>query len=71
MKIKSIKSQHGRNFTAIYECEHCGNEESGYGYDDNHFHSSVIPKEICKKCGKCADEKYRPLDTKYPDGVQV
>lgn len=26
MKIKEIKSQHRRDFFAIYVCEHCGNE---------------------------------------------
>ena len=71
MKIKRIKSQHRRDFRAIYECEHCGYEEEGTGYDDTHFHSKVIPEKICKKCGEKADKNYRPLAPKYPEGMQV
>lgn len=33
MKIKEITSQHRRDFYAVYECEHCGDETTGYGYD--------------------------------------
>ena len=71
MKIKKILSQHRRDFTAIYECEHCGHTEEGYGYDDANFHKNVIPTFSCKKCGKVADENYRPLCTKYPEGFQI
>jgi transcription elongation factor Elf1 len=65
MKIKKIESQSRRDFHAIYECEHCGNEERGSGYDDNHFHQNVIPAMKCKKCGKTAPEDHRPLAPKY------
>lgn len=68
MKIKKIISQHRRDFKATYECEHCGDEHDGSGYDDEHFHKNVIPTMVCKKCGKSADKDYRPLATKYPDG---
>lgn len=71
MKIKKILSQHRRDFTAIYECEHCGSEERGSGYDDSFFHSKVIPQMKCKSCAKAAGADYRPLSTKYADGVQV
>jgi ribosomal protein L37AE/L43A len=71
MKIKKILSQHRRDFTAIYECEHCGNEQEGYGYDDSFFHEIVIPDKECKKCNKKADKDYRPLATKYPDSYQI
>ena len=72
MKIKRIVTQNRRDFRADYECEHCGDIiEMGYGYDDTNFHQNVIPKMKCKKCGKTADENYRPLTTKYPDGMQV
>jgi len=27
--------------------------------------------KVCPKCGKKAADDYRPLATKYPDGVQV
>ena len=71
MKIKTITSQHRRDFYAIYECEHCGHTEKGDGYDDANFHNNVIPTIKCKKCGKTADDNYQPLTTKYPEGFQV
>lgn len=71
MKIKKITSQHRRDFQAIYECEHCGYEESGYGYDDANFHNNVIPKMTCSKCGKGQANDYRPLTTKYPEEMIV
>jgi primosomal protein N' len=71
MKIKTILSQHRRDFTAIYECEHCGATEENSGYDDSYFHSEVIPEMKCHKCGEIAPNDYRPLTTKYPDGVQL
>lgn len=71
MRIKEIISQHRRDFTAVYECEHCGHTETGYGYDNTNFHQKVIPTMKCRKCGKVAGENYRPLATKYPDYMQL
>ena len=71
MKIKTITYQHRRDFTAIYECEHCGHEQKGHGYDDANFHQNVIPAKVCGKCGKSAGDDYRPLATKYPAGMTV
>lgn len=71
MRIKEITSQSRRDFHAVYECEHCGDTVEMGGYDDANFHQNVIPQFVCSKCGKKADEKYRPLTTKYPDGMQV
>ncbi len=78
MKIKEITSQYRRDFYAIYECQFCGHEEKGSGYDDANFHNNVIPKMRCKSCGKSALEngdelksEYRPLSTKYPAGYQI
>lgn len=71
MKIKEITSQHRRDFQAIYECEHCGHEKKGNGYDDANFHNNVIPNMECPQCKKKAPENYRALGTKYPEGVQV
>ena len=71
MKIKTIISQSRRDFTAIYECEHCGYSHEGTGYDDTNFHQNVIPKMKCAKCGKTAGDEYRPLTTKYPDSQTV
>jgi len=71
MKIKKIISQNRRDFTAIYECEHCGHEKKHYGYDDANFHQNVIPGMICGNCGKKAGTDYRPLTTKYPDDMVI
>jgi transcription elongation factor Elf1 len=71
MKIRKIVSQSRRDFTAIYECEHCGNTHKSDGYDDSNFHQNVIPKMKCPACGKSAGEDYRPLATKYPDYQQL
>ena len=71
MKIKTITSQHRRDFEAIYECEHCAHTYKTYGYDDANFHQNVIPGMKCPECKKSADIDYRPLTTKYPDGMTV
>ena len=71
MKIQQIVSQSRRDFTAIYECEHCGTTYKASGYDDSNFHSNVIPSMKCSTCGKTADKDYRPLTTKYPDSEVV
>lgn len=71
MKIQRIIGQHRRDFTAIYECEHCGETKEGSGYDDQNFHENVIPGMVCKACGKKADADYRPLATKYAEGEQL
>jgi len=71
MKIKKITEQYRRDFYAIYECEHCGHEISGSGYDDANFHQNVIPKMKCGKCGNVADQHYKPLATRYPEGLQI
>lgn len=71
MKIIEIIDQYRRDFTAIYECEHCGAIKRSRGYDDANFHQNVVPKMKCEKCGKTASESYRPLATKYPEGMQI
>jgi transcription elongation factor Elf1 len=71
MKIKEILSQSRRDFQAIYVCEHCGHEENGSGYDDDYFHNQIIPKRVCKECGKTADENYRPLAPKYDASIII
>ena len=71
MKIQKITWQNRRDFSAIYECEHCGATHEAGGYDDSYFHNNVIPQMECPKCNKKADINYQPLKTKYPDGMQV
>ena len=65
MKIKTIISQHRRDFIAIYECEQCGATKTGSGYDDDHFHRNVVPAMKCDACGTKAPSDFRPLGTKY------
>lgn len=71
MKIKKFLNQHRRDFYAVFECEHCGFEHNRSGYDDNNFHRNVIPTFKCPRCEKTATDDYRPLTTKYPDGITV
>lgn len=72
MHIVEIVSQSRRDFTAIYECEHCGSTERGYGYDDSNFHRNVIPNKECKKCWKKASaDNYEPLEPFYNENEIV
>lgn len=78
MKIKTIKSQHRRDFFAIYKCEFCGEEHEGPGYDDSNFHQNVIPDMKCGNpdCGKRSNDQpeFKPVEvapTRYPDWMQV
>lgn len=65
MRIKRILSQYRRDFTALYECEHCGAESDGPGYDDDNFHRNVIPEMVCANCRQTASVSYEPRATKY------
>ena len=56
MRIKQKTSQHRRDFTAVYACEHCDHEVEGRGYDDANFHANVIPFAPCPECNKIAPE---------------
>lgn len=71
MKINEIISQNRRDFTALYECEHCETKVKGYGYDDSNFHNNVIPNMECSSCGKKSPSEYQGLSTKYPDNMQL
>ena len=53
MKIAKMLSEHGNDFSAMMECEHCGHTAKlTSGYHDNHYHARVIPAMRCKECGK-------------------
>ena len=72
MKIKEIKWQYRRDMRVDLECEHCGHIMYDHkGYDDKNYHEIVIPNIICPGCGQQAPENYRPLTTKYPEGMPV
>ncbi|HBP78112.1 MAG TPA: hypothetical protein DD685_04290 [Halomonas sp.] len=66
MRIQKIISQTRRDFTAIYECESCGDTKRSGGYDDDNFHRNVIPSWECEKCGEVSPKNYSPMGTKYP-----
>lgn len=71
MRIKKKTSQIRRDFRAIYECEHCGHEHEGSGYDDAFFHNSVIPNKRCPECGEKAPDDYEAQAPKYPSDKVV
>ena len=71
MKIHKIISQYRRDYQAVMVCEHCDHKQNDSGYDDTNYHVNVIPKIKCDACGKTANDDYRPLSTKYPEGYQV
>lgn len=71
MKIKKILSQSRRDFTAIYECEHCGVTHERSGYDDSFFHQNVIPNMVCDSCGKKAADDYRALAPRHAESEVV
>jgi len=56
MRIQRILSQSRRDFTAVYECQHCESRVTKSGYDDAYFHNSVIPSMKCVGCGKSGNE---------------
>lgn len=71
MRIKKMLSQSRRDFKAIFECEHCGDEIEIGGYDDDNFHQNVIPNFTCGSCDKKAPDDYKPRKTKYESWVIV
>jgi len=56
MRIKRVipQTQTDRQYTAEYECEHCGHETQGYGWSDNNFRNNILPRMRCDRCGKNA-----------------
>lgn len=71
MRIKDIKNRNRRDFTAVYECEHCGHTKESHGYDDEHFHQNVVPKMECESCGKTAVDASDVRTPRYPEGKVV
>lgn len=52
-EVNGTRSQNRRDFRADFECEGCGNiDKDKSGYDDNYFHTSVIPSWKCSECGE-------------------
>lgn len=71
MRIKKILTQHRRDLTCLFICEHCGHTHESRGYDDRYFHTVVVPDLQCTECKRVAPADFQPLTPKYPEGVQV
>lgn len=75
MRIKEMISQSRRDFTAIMECEFCEHtDKNESGYDDDYYHSNVIPNMKCKRCGHSTISKGGEIiaqATKYPEGFVI
>ena len=65
MKITKIISQHRRDLMLELTCEHCGHTITEPGYDDEHFHTNVVPGMPCEECGKTAPEGFEPMSPRY------
>ena len=72
MRIKEMIHQHRRDFSAIFECEHCDYlVRIENGYDDRNYHENVIPRMVCGQCEKTSPDTYVPRETKYMEGLVV
>lgn len=71
MHIKKKLSQSRRDFRAVFQCEHCDHEVEGPGYDDTHFHRSVIPGRKCPECGRTADAMTPKTSPDVPTHVVI
>lgn len=75
MKITKITNQYRRDFDADIKCEFCGNQEKlKGGYDDNYYHTQVLPDRKCDKCKQSTNSGGGTIDEpqlKYPEGLQV
>ncbi len=59
MYLTRKTSQHRRDFNAKMACEFCDAPEVDLegGYDDEYYHSTVIPSIVCASCGHAGNEK--------------
>lgn len=71
MHLHHKTGQHRRDFTAVYECEHCRHQHTSHGYDDAYFHASVIPAMVCPECGKTAESNAPASSPDVPAGVTL
>lgn len=55
MHLIKREDQYRRDFTGLFYCEHCGHQQHERGYDDQYFHSHIIPTIRCNACDKPAD----------------
>ena len=63
MRISKLLNNHGRDFNALMECEHCNHTgKLTSGYDDEYYHNRVIPAMSCKSCGKNRSGELKHID---------
>ena len=69
MKILEMLGEHRNDFSATMECEHCGHTTKlTTGYNDNHYHTRVIPAMVCKECGKNRAGKTEQVEITFKPG---
>lgn len=66
MKLICKKSQYRRDYTGVFECEHCGHKIERSGYDDENFLVNVIPEWECPECGKTGE-----IDPDYKKKISI
>lgn len=75
MKITKMINQHRRDFTAEITCENCNNKQIlDSGYDDDYYHTKVLPNMKCASCNESTISINAPIEpqaTKYPEGFQI
>jgi len=57
LEIKKVLWQSGRDFTAIFKCEHCGEEVRSNGVVTAKFMKKALPDMICENCEKMGERK--------------
>lgn len=71
MFVKAITSRSRRDINITLECESCKATKETTGYDDTYYHSTVVPKFACTKCGKVAPASFVPMEPMYPKGFVI
>ncbi len=52
MQIKKILWRKNKDFTAIFECEHCGFQMKEGGVVSAQYIKKTLPSMVCESCGK-------------------
>lgn len=70
MRLLRKTRQHRRDFTGVFECEHCGHTHERSGcYDDAYYHEHVIPRLPCPQCGEASPFANAQSSPDVPAGV--
>ncbi len=75
MELIKKTNQYRRDFDGILKCQFCGHEEVlNGGYDDNYYHTEVIPSFVCTQCNKSTiseKDAIQEVTLKYPEDIQL